>query len=416
MDLQAGLLQSVSSLQGWVSRNGWAGYDPYDIQQWRFALPASLRNLAPFHWPLAAMVRVAQMAPHLSRRLFVPRRIYPKAMGLFAHAYAILSDSHGDANYGKMAAECASWLLDHGSPGYQGLGWGLPFDWQSRTVIPAGTPCATVSAVCGDAFFELYLRTKDDEHLDTCLRICRGFEVDLNADGVGPDAVCFSYTPLDRFHVHNANLMVAAFLAKVGRAADRADLVDLANRAGNYALGEQREDGSLDYWGRDQSEGLQQDVYHSGFEIRALDSLARSTGRTEFSEAAARYFDFFRQVYFGEDGAARRNPGDPEVIDIHGCAEAMICCAQMASERPEAMELLVKTAKWTIDNMQLPEGWFAYRLISRHGRTRRIELPFIRWGQAWMMRALAATMEVIDYRNNAPLKRGPGPQVDGDSD
>ncbi|NOZ01320.1 MAG: hypothetical protein GXP54_05455 [Deltaproteobacteria bacterium] len=405
MDLRKKLHESVLSLHGWVTKNGWAGYDPYDIQHWRVLLPGKLSSGTPLRWPVAAAVRIGEMFPMWSRRLLVPKRVFPKAMGLFVHAYSRLSQLIGAVGYEDIADECAVWLLANRSPGYEGLGWGLPLGWQTRMFIPAGTPCATVGAVCGDAFFELYQRTGNERYLDTCLEVCRGFVKDLNIDEMGPDAICFSYTPLDHFHVHNANLMVAAFLAKVGRAAGRDDLLETASRAGNYALVEQREDGSLDYWGRDQSTGLHRDLYHSGFEIRALDTLGRHTGRIEFREAAERYFAFFKGAYFDSEGAPFRNPGDPGVIDIHGCAEAMICCAQVESKIPDAGEILSRVTQWTIDNMQMSDGAFAYRLLNLDGRARRIDTPFIRWGQAWMMRALAAAMEALTDGGNG---RGDG--------
>ena len=50
------------------------------------------------------------------------------------------------------------------------------------------------------------------------------------------------------------------------------------------------------------------------------------------------------------------------------------------------LELGKKIAEWTIENMQDENGYFYYR-IYKSGYISKI--PFIRWGQAWMLRGLS---------------------------
>ena len=42
-------------------------------------------------------------------------------------------------------------------------------------------------------------------------------------------------------------------------------------------------------------------------------------------------------------------------------------------------------ARWAIENMQSKDGFFHYR----KGRFHTNKIPFMRWGQAWMMLALS---------------------------
>ncbi len=390
-------------LHHWVLENGWAGYDPYDVNGWWLSLPGWLRRLTivgkrPSRWP----VGLSKRFPRLARRLFrVPRKVWPKAMGLFTQAYVSLYERFGAAEYLALAKETAQWLLNRASPEYQGYGWGLPIDWQSRILIPRATPCGIVSVICGEGFWRLYAVTGEVQYLDACRLVCEGFLQGLNIDRIDPEAICFSFTPLDHFHVHNPNLWIAAFLVKVGQELDEDEYIARGLEASNYALKEQQEDGCVQYWGSDQDTTGAIDHYHSGFKIRAFHSLWRLTGEAKFDAAARQFHDYYQKHFIGPNGEPWRNPDDASVIDIHGCAEALICNAQLAGDMPRARELLERTAHWTIENMQSPRGYFIYRILRDVGRERRIDIPYIRWGQAWMMRGLTAVLEALGQPTGA---------------
>lgn len=390
------LEEALLKLHGWIQHNGWAGYDPYDIKHWQLHLPRFLRKVKYLRTLASLPLRIEKYYPYEIRHILgIKQRIYPMAMGLFAESYTNMYQYFGDEKYLEIAEECAQWLMDNVDRVYRGYGWGLPIDWQSRILIPAGTPCGTVSAICGDGFLKLYEVTKDKKYLDICCRICEGFIHSLNVDELDSDTLCFSYTPLDNFHVHNLNLMIAVFLTKMGKILGEPLFLGLGMRAANYALKEQRKDGSISYWSKDQSATFRSDSYHSGFEIRALHSLWELTKRHEYRLAAERYYNYYRNNFLGEDGAVWRNSGNPNITDIHGCVEAMICNAQLRNEFTQASEILENVAQWAIANMQSAGGYFIYRIVSKSGKKRRIDIPYIRWGQAWMMKALTVTLGTI---------------------
>jgi len=45
--------------------------------------------------------------------------------------------------------------------------------------------------------------------------------------------------------------------------------------------------------------------------------------------------------------------------------------------------------------MQTKEGWFIYMILNIKGVRRKVKIPYIRWGQAWMMRALASLLSTL---------------------
>lgn len=383
------LCDVTARLEGWIRANGHAGYDPYDLQGLPFVVQMRSWRSMPLRLVRRASRGLIHALPGVSRRLFGCRRINAKAMGLLTAAYVNLSRAGESAENLQEARRCADWLLENPSPGYAGLCWGYPFHWQTVTFIPKGTPSSVVSATAADGLWRLAEITGEQRLRDACISVCEFFLHDLNRDEIDEETVCFSYTPLDDFHVHNANLFVAEFLARIGTRAGRRDYLDLAVRAGNYALGEQQKDGSLFYWGavQDHYSPGSRDCYHSGFETRCLWGLWNATGDRRFRESALRYLDFFYEHYLREGGALWLKPEEQYPVDIHGCAEALLCPAAMRDADPERFRATwANVLGWVVRRMQNRDGSFAYRAYES-GRVDRT--AYMRWGQAWMLRALS---------------------------
>ena len=393
------LWSSIKSLDAWLETNGWRGYDPYDVKGTRIYLwliqqgedaPLPVRVLRK------TLVFFENQYPVWTRRfLGVRKDINPKGMGLFARGYLDLYQATGEIKFKEKALYCLNWLEDNPSEGYSGYCWGYPFDWQSVEFIPKGTPSAVVSSVVGDAFWRAYQVLEDQRYLDVCEGICKFFLKDLNIDQMDDGVVCFSYTPVDDFHVHNANLFVAEFLTRVGMKLDKKEYLEWGKRAASYALKEQNPDGSLYYWGKVQRQHNPDhiDHYHSGFEIRSLFKVGKWTGDSRFYQAADKYYRFYLENLISRTDQHVRPKMTPDAlypIDIHSCAEALLCNAALGEEYEEARLLLPALSDWILNNLQTKAGWFIHRIQERKGRERRVEIPFIRWGQAWMLRALSS--------------------------
>jgi len=334
----------------------------------------------------------------LRRVLGVRRRIYAKGMGLLVAAYADLFAATGQERYLTKARQCADWLESHKSPGYSGACWGYPFNWQSRIPIPRDTPSSVVSAVVGDGFWRLYQVTGEERYLRVCQDIANFFLAHLRRTFDTDDALCFSYTPLDDFQVHNANLFVAEFLTRVGKETRDAQLLETGVKAGKFALREQNPDGSLVYWGKAQEARYSPggkgwiDHFHSGFEIRLLYGLWKNTGDGSFRQGYQAYYDFYRAKLYLEGGVPNYTPDSHYPVDVHSCAEAILCNATLLPEQAEALPLLQKVFGWTIGNMEHRPGEYSYWLVQKRSKIVRVSIPFIRWGQSWMLRAVSQAL------------------------
>lgn len=394
----AAAARAGARLEKWLDRNGWSGYDPYDIRGTGWGMALSRARALPLRALRRVAFGLAHRFPLAARKLARVRAINPKGMGLFVTAYCRLYEVTRDESHLRRARECADWLLANPSRGYPGLSWGYPFDWQSVVFIPKGTPSSVASTAAGDGLWHLARLTGEEKYREACAQLCRFLLEGLNRTAIDEETICFSYTPVDEFLVHNANLFTAEYLARMGRELERPEWCEAATRAGNYALREQNEDGSIFYWGRAQNQNAPNhlDCYHSGFEIRCLWGLWKGTGDARFREAALRYFRFFRAAYIGEDGAVMNLPGKVFPVDIHACAEALLCPAVLSEAVPEeSSDIVAAVLPWVLSLMQNPDGSFAY-MAFEGGRVDRT--PYIRWGQAWMLRALAEVQFIFNRR------------------
>ncbi len=401
----------VDQSLNWLKDNGWAGWDPYDIYDNRIGMWMAKRENLAQRIASGLTSRANNLCPILIRQILrVKPRINAKAMGLFAAGFLQMEASEEDPLYlidGKPGyMPCFHWLENHKVEQSGGCGWGYPFDWRSRVLIPRNTPTVVNSAIIGDAYWLKYKFHGDKKALSQCEHICKFFLNGLNRSGHRNDgSFCFSYTPVDDFQVHNANLFGAEFLIRIGLEAGHDDWVETGLNAAKFSLAEIREDGTLNYWSNEQAAGLQQDTYHSGFEIRALNGIANLTGDKNFRRATDKYFNTWLRDFFSTDGTPCLGRAQTDVIEVHSCAEALLCAANMFEAGNFPRELFLKHVEGVLSAaaklwvQEAPDrGYFAPKRYNQFGFDIKVGIPYIRWGQAWMFNAITMIQATINLK------------------
>jgi rhamnogalacturonyl hydrolase YesR len=381
--------RSIDNLDKWLNRNGWKGYDPYDIES------HSLFRLQESFYLLKSLKKIVLILdsyfPLTARFLLnIQKKINPKAMGLFSSAYIILYDVTGKENYFKKSKETLKWLLENPSSGFNGLCWGQPFGWNSHIFIPAYMPSSIVTSIVGEAFWRFYKLTGENNYIENCDRICEFFLKDLKIDKIDEKRICFSKTPIDHFHIHNSNLFIADFLIRIGIELNKKYYIDTASRAINYTLSDQNKNGSFCYFGKDQSKECTIDHYHTGFIIRCLYSIWKTTGDEKVFNSLMNCYKFYCKNMFTAQGIPKTTPKILFPVNIHSCAEAILCHSLIAKDFSNSYKYLKRIVSWVLSNMQHNDGWFIY-LIRKFDNlfNWKVKIPYIRWGQAWMLRSLA---------------------------
>jgi hypothetical protein len=406
-ELEREIVVYIDQLCHWLEGNGWAGWDPYDVWETPFPMWARSGGDIPRRAISYMISKAEDISPNRVRKLFrAQKQVNAKAMGLFAASFLELEKIEGEPRLieGEPAYEhCFRWLRSNCVEFNDGIGWGYPFDWQSRIFIPKNTPTVVNSAIIGDAYWLRYRYHDDDDALHVCEQICQLFLRGLNRSKKGKGgSFCFSYTPIDHFQVNNANLLGAEFLVRIGRETNREEWCQIGLDAANFSLDEIRGDGTLSYWSAEQSfNGPQQDTYHSGFEIRALDGIARATGLPEYRVACDRYFSTWRKDFFMPSGHPCRERAKQNVVEVHSLAESLLCSSQMLISGSfthtdfirQLTPLVQKSMPLLWSKSGQDTGYFAASVFLANGKKR--DIPFVRWGEAWMLRGMTASLLAV---------------------
>lgn len=382
------IIKAFRKLESWVGKNGWEGYDPYDVKGTKPFLLVSMIGAKKGGKYVAHPFLVSEEKFRNTFRdlMKIEKKINPKAMALFARAYLQAFKITEDKGFLNKARECLSWLENNSSQGYGGHCWGYPFDWQSRILIPKGTPSGVVTSIGAQAFLDAFEILGDEKYLRIAKGCCDFITNDLNRDE-RDDKLCFSYTPLDSFHVHNANLFSASTLLRAHKASENEIFKELAIKSVNFTMSHQNDDGSWYYWAPpDEMLGII-DNYHTGF---VLDSLHISKeilgGEFAYDWEMKKGFEYYKNNLFLKDWTPKIHFNKTYPVDIHSCAQGIITFS-MFGEKESAN----KIAEWTIKNMQDDDGSFYYRI---HEKGYIDKVPYIRWGQAWMLLALSRLLKV----------------------
>jgi hypothetical protein len=151
-------------------------------------------------------------------------------------------------------------------------------------------------------------------------------------------------------------------------------------------------DASLDGW---------VDSFHTGFVLDSLLVIGECLETAEFDHAVRAGYGYWRSALFREDGAPRYYPGRDWPVDAHAVAQAILTHLRFSDRDPEGLERARGLAEWAAVHMQDEAGWFHYRLYRRY----RVRIPYMRWSQAWMLRALRE----LEYRESGAAWRSSGP-------
>jgi len=366
------------------SRN-WAGYDPYD------ALNSRIFKALPFlntRLPRLALTQALKRCPINLRPMFlIPGTQNPKGLALFLQAVLKLSKLGLIDGADEIANGLAERIQQLRSPNALFWCWGYSFPWQTRTqLVPARAPNLVCTLFVAEALLDLYESKADERYLDIA-----GSAADYiiqvlfwEADSVSS----FSYPfPASRTPVHNANLLAAALLCRVSRLTGKESYLTPALSAALYSVRCQRRDGSWVY-GESAKYGWV-DNFHTGFNLCALRSIGSNLQTGQFDESLRAGFEYYRNHFFREDGAPNYFHNRTFPIDVHCVAQSIITLLELKDLHPENVTLAKRVFSWALANIRDDEGYFYHQKLPLG----TIKIPYMRWGQAWMLVASSLLLE-----------------------
>ena len=374
-------LAAATRLAEWSAKRKYKGFDPYDGLNSLFAPLLTLGT----QWGRIFLIQFMRRSPiNLRRVLCVKPGENPKGLGLFLEGYARLYRANPTPELKIEADYLVERLAELRSPGISGSGWGYDFPWQNRwQCLPRYTPTIVNSAFIGHALLDWYEASGNEKARDLARSIPEFMRRDLNRmeeDGV----FCFSYTPLDRNFVHNASMIGASLIARVGLLTGDDAAVNAAKNSLAYSMKYQRADGSWPYAETEYQSWI--DSFHTGFNLEALRWFIKlGVAEPEYIQAYKRGVKFYADNFFLPDGTPKYYHDREYLVDIHAPAEAV----SFFAEEEGYEELAARELEYLLTHMRDPKnGLFYFR---RKGK-KIIAIPYMRWSQAWAFRALCRAL------------------------
>jgi hypothetical protein len=358
----------------------WAGYDPYDALNSKIfkALPVLQSRI-----PQIALTQLLKRSPiDLRRLLQIPKTQNPKGIALFLSALLRAPQLCADEPVDHVASLVEN-LIALRSPDLAYWSWGYSFPWQTRTIIvPRGAPNLVCTMFVAAALLDLYEVRSDPRHLGMAVSAAE-YILDQLYWSEGNEVAGFCYPlPSVRSHVHNANFLAAALLCRTYKHSGQEKFVGPALRAARYSAAKQHADGSWPYGESPKQQWV--DNFHTGYNLCALQAISRDLNTNEFDSSMRRGFAFYKGHFFRSDGAPRYFHDRTYPLDIHCVAQSLITLLAFKEFEEDNVRLASSVFRWAMKHMWDERGFFYYRVL-RFGTVRT---SYMRWSQAWMLRAL----------------------------
>jgi len=381
-DVQHDLEQSLARVINWVRAHDYKAYEPADGNS-SLLFPLTGGRVLP----MRVLQQVVLRCPFNVRPLLGVRPHESAiARGYMAWAYLIRTRKGDHEDLRREAQACLAWLMMNRAAGYDEFCWGDPYEYATRNGRrPYGEPLLIWSALIGQAFLEAFEQFLDDGYLRVAESVGRWIQQIPNEHTAS--GVCLSYHGFRRTWIHNANVMGAAFLARLGSMTSDSKALSTAHSAMTYTCTRQRSDGSWFYAEDPDYHWI--DNFHTGYNLSALKVYRTATGDRSFDDHLHRGVRYFRANFFEADGRPKYFHDRTYPVDIQCAAQAIETLASLAEHDVDHLRQALLVATWTIGHLQAPDGHFCHRDL---GWT-RVTTPMLHWGQATMAKALAVLLD-----------------------
>jgi hypothetical protein len=374
------IFSAFRSLHEYLVANEYKGYEFDDFLSSKLVNFITLNNL--FLKRLAIQTGRCSII-NLRKIIGVKKLESSKAFGFFVKGYLYHYLASEEKKYLEVAGKLLKWLEANYCADFSGMSWGNAFDFASRGgFIPRGLPTIVWTSHISESFDFAYSITKTERYRDNVLKIGTFILENLKRfeDDTG---VCLGYVPGSTSVIHNSNLLGAIALLRAWRYSKNAIYLDLAKKAIDWSCSRINPDGS---WYYGESETFKWiDNFHTAYNLDSLIAAQDIAGPGIVKQQVIdSTYKYWIDNLFLADGAPKYYHNRTYPIDIQCASQAIESLAKYSDRNQEAINLALRIANWTIDNMQKKNGAFYLRI----GRVVKNGLESIHWGQSTMLSAL----------------------------
>ena len=378
---------SLRRVLDWGQAQGYAGYSKFDV----FNSPI-MQTLAFNNRYLRLIFTAAWSRLPIDFRpwLGTTRSRNPKGIALFTLAYLRRYRYQGGEGDLQQAVELLDWLDENHTRGYSGKCWGYDHDWQSlHFYAPKYSPNIVVTGNVAYAFLEAYEVTKEQRYLDVARSVVDFLLQDLAAPIQTSKMRNIGYIPGNQWGVLNINGLAATILIWVWQYTNGPELKEEARRLMTFLVDKQTNYGAWHYAWPSKTSNVKHDNYHTGNVLDWVLDYSSRSGDDHFLPNYEIGLSFYRDNLFLPNGAPKWMSHKVYPFDAHSAAQGILTFTKAAMEfDPQYLENARRVAKWAIENMQAPAGYFYYQ----KGRIWTKKFTLMRWCNAWMAYALSSLL------------------------
>jgi len=376
----------------WLRGYGPTSWDQYDF----WANPIGRRAKAAYYrdaWlglPLVAPFVLLDNAVPGSRRLFRRRQRFAIADAHYAMGFYVLAEAHSPSWLRHGEAFIAA-LERERSPGEAEYCWGYPFDWETCFgTWKAGTPLITSTPYAYEAFEAAHEASGTRHYAEVMESIARFADTRISGAEVAPGIKASAYSPHDRRRVVNASAYRGFLLAAAGSRFDRPEWLAEARATLAFVLWSQQPDGSW-FYAMDGKDAFV-DNSHTCFVLKNLFKAWRVLGDQELHAVVDKGYGFYKSHLLDEHGLpvpfARAQRPTLQRRELYDYAEGINLGLLLADVDRDASAIAMDLLADILERWILADGHF----VTRETVFGRNTIPYHRWAQAQMFRALSSAV------------------------
>ena len=376
------ITESINKLLTWIDHS-YLGWDPYDgLNSVRFKNFQKCPKLCKI-----AIIQANKVSPINFRLIYnVDPGIDIKGISIFLQAYANLFASGMPGPFNEDGQFIFTRLFKENIQDDRSISWSshyFNYIGVQGSMLTPSTPDLIGSSNAMKAICQ-YSELKE-------IDVNRIIEKYYNylIDNFDYDHECFTYGYyMKNKYVPNCDAEVISSYRYTRRIVEDDRIHEICRISLNKLIDYQNDDGSWFYSYFHDGSIYKQLDFHQGFIINGLID-AKSiypTMEREISTTLTRAVDSYNSLFSTEGRCHYRHPRRYPT-DIHNQAQGIITYSKLYDvfKDKKFYDKLKLICKWTIKNMQDPDGYFYYQ----KGRFLANKIPYLRWSQAWMMLALS---------------------------
>ncbi|MFY0593578.1 hypothetical protein [Roseivirga sp.] len=381
--------KNLLNLQDYCIQQRYHGYSLYD----------SHNSVIPFekfgHRISFLTNQVVKRSPiNLRKILGVKKGVNPKGMGLLLHSYSLIIQHDLPQVDGllKASEEIFEWLYENYSKGYSGKCWGYNYDWprSDGSMFHAYKPSVVVTAFIARGLIAYYKVTAEPRVKELIKSACEFVKNDIHCT-IKEGERCYSYTPVQRDLVVNANLLAAELFAYDDFLSNQRKYLKEVKEVLAYTLSTQNSDGSW-YYSHSPVTGApkKQIDFHQGYVVDSIDILIDiyKLENPTYSESIKKGVRYYAEKQFDKTGFCYWRFPKVWPIDIHNQSQGIITMSRFMNLNKGYLPFANTIFKWTLANMKAPAGHFYYQKYPWFTN----KTNYFRWNQCWMLLAQVKLM------------------------